>query len=150
MVRKGLPKWAITEARRRGAKNIFAYAWTLVKRKGKKRSTKRKRSSNPSRVKKVVRRYTRRRKTRRSGKSLTRTAFKFIRIGALAAPGIHRYATASGDPLAKGAVALQAYGGISADGGFDGALLLRMWSGYLGATLATYGIPKIAGIIRRL
>jgi len=32
---KGLPKWAIKEARARGAKNVFAYAWTLVKRKGK-------------------------------------------------------------------------------------------------------------------
>jgi len=37
---KGLPKWAIKEARARGAKNVFAYAWTLVKRKGKKGSRK--------------------------------------------------------------------------------------------------------------
>jgi len=37
---KGLPKWAIKEAKARGAKNIFAYAWTLVKRKGRKSSRK--------------------------------------------------------------------------------------------------------------
>jgi len=44
---KGLPKWAIREAKARGAKNIFAYAWTLVKRKGKKGSRK----SNPKKTK---------------------------------------------------------------------------------------------------
>jgi len=35
---KGLPKWAIKEAKARGAKNIFAYAWSLVKRKGSRKS----------------------------------------------------------------------------------------------------------------
>lgn len=59
---KGLPKWAIKEAKRKGAKNIFAYAWTLVKRKrksvkkGAKRSSKSRRKSNPKRVRKMARR----------------------------------------------------------------------------------------------
>ena len=44
---KGLPKWAIKEAKARGAKNIFAYAWTLVKRKERKGSQK----SNPKKTK---------------------------------------------------------------------------------------------------
>ena len=63
---KGLPKWAIREAKARGAKNIFAYAWTLVKRKGKKGSRK----SNP---KKTVRRGGRKmaKKKRRYRRSMT-------------------------------------------------------------------------------
>ena len=63
MARKGLPKWAIKEAKRRGAKNIFAYAWTLVKRKGKKRKSKTRRSSSPKR--RVKRRMARRKRGRR-------------------------------------------------------------------------------------
>ena len=60
---KGLPKWAIKEAKARGAKNIFAYAWTLVKRKRKKGSRK----SNPKKTvrrggRKMTKRKTRRRK----------------------------------------------------------------------------------------
>ena len=67
---KGLPKWAIKEAKRRGAKNVFAYAWTLVKRrKGKKRTRRRtRRSSNPRRR---VRRIARRRRKRRRSAGMT-------------------------------------------------------------------------------
>ena len=35
MARKGLPKWAIKRAKAAKAKNIFAYAWSLVKRGAK-------------------------------------------------------------------------------------------------------------------
>jgi len=63
---KGLPKWAIKEARARGAKNVFAYAWTLVKRKGKKGSRK----SNPGKIKRRGGRKMARKKKRRS-RSLT-------------------------------------------------------------------------------
>lgn len=63
---KGLPKWAIKEARARGAKNVFAYAWSLVKRKGKKGSRK----SNPKIKRRGGRKMVRRRK-RRYRRSLT-------------------------------------------------------------------------------
>jgi len=46
--RKGLPKWAISEARRRGARNIFAYAWSLVKRRGRKGSSRTKKTRKRS------------------------------------------------------------------------------------------------------
>lgn len=61
---KGLPKWAIKEARSKGAKNVFAYAWSLVKRKGKKRKSTKTRSSNPNKKRSV--RKTGKKKRRRS------------------------------------------------------------------------------------
>jgi len=57
LAKKGLPKWAIEEARKRGAKNIFAYAWSLVKRKRSPTKTK-KRS-----VRNVAKRKTKRRRS---------------------------------------------------------------------------------------
>jgi hypothetical protein len=70
LARKGLPKWAIAEARRRGAKNVFAYAWTLVKRKGK-RSRKSNPGHNPGRKRKRRSIGVARRKRRRRSRSLT-------------------------------------------------------------------------------
>lgn len=65
---KGLPKWAIKEAKKRGARNIFAYAWTLVKRKGRRRRSTKTARVNPKRVTKTARRrrYYPRRTRRRS------------------------------------------------------------------------------------
>jgi len=57
LARKGLPKWAIAEARKRGAKNIFAYAWSLVKRKRSPKPKTKKRSVRT--VAKKKRRYSR-------------------------------------------------------------------------------------------
>jgi len=64
MARRGLPKWAIKQAKSAKAKNIFAYAWSLVK-KGAKPS----RSPGVTKVKGVrkgmARRIARRLKRRR-------------------------------------------------------------------------------------
>jgi len=57
LARKGLPKWAIAEARKREAKNIFAYAWSLVKRKRSPKPKTKKRSVRT--VAKRKRRYSR-------------------------------------------------------------------------------------------
>jgi len=50
---KGLPSWALKEARARKARNPFAYAWSLVKKKGGKSGSKPSRSSNPKGGKKM-------------------------------------------------------------------------------------------------
>ena len=149
---KGLPKWAIKEAKRRGAKNIFAYAWTLVKRKkkGTKRSRKTRRKSNPKR--RVKRRLARRRRRRRrgGGKSLQRTIFKWIRVAALVGPGA--VAFVKGNTMEeKLSYVLAKYTGYQAwDNKFNPAQLVEGYGPFLMAVLATYGIPKIAGIIRKM
>jgi len=73
LARKGLPKWAIAEARKRGAKNVFAYAWTLVKRKGKRSHNPcpPKRRGNPHGKKKRRSIGVARRKRRRRSRGLT-------------------------------------------------------------------------------
>lgn len=143
---KGLPKWAIKEAKSRGAKNIFAYAWSLVKRKGRSRSSPKKRS-NP-RKRRSVRRIARKKKGKR-GRSWLPTIFKFIRLGSLVGTGLFKFSQMTGSTLDKAGRTLTAYGGW--DGRkFNAGLLAEMWLPYLGACLATYGIPKLVSLIRRL
>ena len=144
---KGLPKWAIKEAKRRGARNIFAYAWTLVKRKGKRRKSKKTRTSNPKRRKKVRRMG--RRKRRRGGKSMTRTVFKLVRLGALVAPAAS-VAVGPEDNRWKLNKALEMYTGFWPGRAWKPEKMLQGWGPYIGACLATYGIPKLVSIIRRL
>jgi len=96
-------------------------------------------------VKRTVRRYRRKRRGG-GGKSLIKTAFKFIRLGALAAPGINEFMHHTTQHKQN---ALTVYAGVH-EGKFDWQTLVGAWTPYLGAVLATYGIPKIAGIIRKL
>jgi len=84
---KGLPKWAIKEAKARGAKNIFAYAWTLVKRKGKKGSRK----SNPK-------------TKRRGGKKMARRKRSYRRSMTIPLAPIAGLAAGLATPLHKGIV----------------------------------------------
>jgi len=89
-------------------------------------------------------------KRRRGGKSITRTAFKFLRLGALIGPGAYEavQARAMEEKVER---ILRVYTGYSIrSGSFDAGALARGWGPFLMATLATYGIPKIASIIRRL
>lgn len=145
MAKKGLPKSIIKKY------GISKKAWRVFRgRKKRPRS----RVSNP----KTKRRTKRlgRKKKRKGGKNLQATIFKFLRLGALAAPGAI-YAT---QPLAldqKLNEIFRVYTGVnikhsiqSNEVQFDLKRLLMGWGPFLGATLATYGIPKIAGIIRRL
>lgn len=107
--------------------------------KSKKSTPKRKSGSSSSR-----------KGGRRMGKSITQTAFKWIRVAALIAPEaaeIMQYGLTSGSIRTM----------ISNKTGFnietktfDASQLIKGWGPYLGAVLATYGIPKIASIIRRL
>jgi len=99
-----------------------------------------------------VRRTARRRRKRRGGggKNLQGTVFKWIRIGALVAPGVYA-AMQGGTWQERLSYALAKYTGYEAwNGQFNAGQLVEGYGPFLAATLATYGIPKIAGIIRRL
>jgi len=102
-------------------------------------------------VKRRVKRTARRKKRRGGGgKSLTRTAFKLIRIGALVAPAAH-YAMITASPENKIRYGLRAYTGYDmTTGSWDFGRLAEGWGAFLGACLATYGIPKITSILRKL
>lgn len=90
-------------------------------------------------------------KKRRGGKSITRTAFKWVRIGALAAPLVRRAIQGQGDLGGTVNNILSDYTGYNmTEGVWRLDYLANGWLPYIAASLATYGIPKIASIIRRL
>ena len=81
---------------------------------------------------------------------MTRTAFKLIRLGALAAPGIYR-AAKGGRPEDVVNDIFAYYTGYNVkDRKFRWEWLMQGWGPYLGAVFTTYGIPKLVSIIRRL
>jgi len=100
----------------------------------------------------MVRRRRSRRKGRGRGKSAQRTVFKLIRLGALAAPAIAEAVSgkATIDKIADAGEAYTGYNFRYPERGWSGHALLRGWGPFLGACLATYGIPKLVGLIRRL
>ena len=162
---KGLPKsyikrWGISKLAwrkfRAGAltKGIRTRTKAIKKRLRRARRTRR-RNPSPSRkrgVRRMARRY--RRKRRRGGKSMTRTAFKLIRLGALAAPAVYEVTSAMsrGEGIESGiSYAISDYTGYDVrTGKFDMGRLARGWGPYLMSCLTTYGIPKLTSIIRRL
>ena len=80
---------------------------------------------------------------------MTRTAFKLIRLGGLIAPAAEGFMTYGGEEGIKHFV--YRYTGYSMwDGSWRPERLLQGFGAYLGACLATYGIPKVINIIRRL
>ena len=154
MARKGLPKsyikkWGITKkawreyhaAQARKAKHI-GYSKS---RTTKSKTTRRKKTNPTRRVKR-----TGRKKRRRGGKSLQRTVFKWLRVASLVAPAVNdilRGAT----PQQKAVFVIESYSGYNIDRGeFNAKWLARGWMPFLLTSLATYGIPKLMGIIRRL
>lgn len=140
---RGLPKSIIKKY------GVTKKAWRVYRaRKGKKRSSKSKRSSNP---KKKVKRMAKKKKSRRSGFSAN-SMFKWIRIGALVGPGAAELMGVTGHDVShRPAWVLSYYTGYDiSDGGFYPDRLKIGWGPYLMAVLTTYGIPKLAGIIRRL
>ena len=98
----------------------------------------------------------RRKKRRGGGKSLQTTVFKWLRIGALAAPGL----VIAAKPMKldqKVNEIFRCYTGVNIKHSmeseslqFDWGHLAIGWLPFLATTLTTYGIPKIAGIIRRI
>jgi len=121
--------------------------------KGAKRSSKTRRKSNPN---KRRRKNVTRKNKRKGGKSLQQQAFKWLRVGALAAPAL----VIAAQPMKvdqKANEILRVYTGVNIKHSmesnalqFDWGRLAMGWLPFLAATLTTYGIPKIAGIIRRI
>jgi len=147
----GLPKSIIKKY------GISKKAWSVFRgRKGRKKSKSRTRRSKTTRRKKRnnpvrrVRRSVRRRRKRGGGKSITRSLMKWVRVGALAAPAA---AIAMSGDSTQGKIeqVIEAYTGYNIPSRqMNFGSLLRGWGPFLGATLVTYGIPKLAGILRKL
>lgn len=93
----------------------------------------------------------RRKRRRRSGFGV-RSIMKFVRLGALAAPAVGTML----DPSVSGGHAkaeriLALYTGYAMNmRRFEWQWLVRGWTPYIVACLVTHGVPKIAGLIRRL
>lgn len=86
--------------------------------------------------------------TKRRGFS-TSSIYKYIRIAALAAPAA-AIAVGGDSPRTKLVRGLEAYTGFNIDGGkFYPEALLRGWGPFVASIVTTYGIPKLAGMIRR-
>jgi len=124
---------------------ISKKAWSEF-RKSKSRTTK---SKTPGRKKMGKRK-------RKRGSNLQAKVFKWLRIGALAAPGAI-YATQPISLDQKVNEILRVYSGVNVKHSiesdklqFSWERLAMGWLPFLTTTLATYGIPKIAGILRRL
>ena len=84
------------------------------------------------------------------GKSLQNTAFKWIRVAALVAPAFE-VATKRISMESKVREGIRRYTGFNlARGTMDWGALLLGYGPLLGATVATVGIPKLSGIIRRM
>ena len=95
-------------------------------------------------------------KKKKRGKSLQQTVFKWLRIGALVAPA----AVVAAQPMKadqKLNEIFRLYTGVNIKHSmesnalqFDAGRLAMGWLPYLATVLTTYGIPKIAGIIRQI
>jgi hypothetical protein len=128
---------------------ISKKAWSIFKRRRK--SPSRTRKASPSR-RRGGRKTMARRKKRRGGKSITNTVFKWIRVGALVGPGVGqalRWKDAGPETMVD--QVLRVYTGYDFQSGqWQWSWLAEGWTPYLASVLATKGIQKISGILRRL
>lgn len=85
------------------------------------------------------------------GKNITRTAFKWIRIGALAAPAVRRVIQGAGDPAGIMNNIISDYTGYNmTEGIWRWEYLVNGWAPYAASVFTTVGIPKLVSILRRL
>lgn len=110
-------------------------------KKGSKKSSPKKRASRTTKGG--------RKSVSRKGGFNTQKLFKFVRMGALLMPAA-QIATSSLSNEEKWKQARSAYFGVRSDGTVHLEDLKRGWLPYLMSIGVTYGIPKIAGIIRSL
>jgi len=91
-------------------------------------------------------------KKRGGGRNIQATAFKWIRIGALVAPGIGqviRWKDAGAEAIIDQVVRVYTgYDMMSAQWRWE--WLAEGYTPYLASVLATIGIPKLTAILRRL
>lgn len=134
-----IKKWGVTKL---AWKKFRANALSVSRHKPRRKNNPKKRN---------VRRNMPRRKNRKGGKSITRTAFKFIRLAALVAPGASEMLIHKGN-IQKGiGGAIGLYTGFDLNQrNFDASRLTRGWGPYVLASIITHGIPKLTSIIRRL
>lgn len=87
-------------------------------------------------------------KTKRRSGINTQKIFKFVRLGALALPAvaIALQPTTMQEKIKQGSLAY--FGFNPDDGSFKLERLARGWMPFAAATGVTYGIPKLAGMLR--
>lgn len=84
----------------------------------------------------------------RKGGFNTQKVFKLLRLAALALPAAG-VAMESSTPASKINKAMRMYTGYSSsERQFKWEWLAEGWGPYVGAVVATYGIPKLTGLIR--
>ena len=80
----------------------------------------------------------------------TQKIMKYVRLAALVAPAAF-HAVRAGTPEYKARNIIMRYTGFDMnDGRFHGQYLAEGWGPYVAAVATTYGIPKLAGMIRGL
>jgi len=92
-------------------------------------------------------------KVRKVGKNgfNTQKIMKYVRLAALAAPAAITAINPNQTPESKVKEIMHKYTGFNMNTGkFDAAALMQGWAPFAAATVVTYGIPKLAGIIRGL
>lgn len=80
----------------------------------------------------------------------TQKIFKYVRLGALALPAATTIMSNKPNDIKIAKLSKDYTGFDPRDGSFDLARLIGGYGPVLGATLATYGIPKLAAMIRGL
>jgi len=139
---RGLPKSYIKKW------GVSKRAWREYRKKHPK--SKSKSSSKTKTTKKKTSKSTKKGGNRKMGKSLQQTVFKWIRVAGLLAP-VGRAFVEGGSPAHMANTAISRWTGYSFEEGiFRWEHLVEGWSPFVAACLATYGIPKLVGIIRRL
>jgi len=147
---KGLPKsyikkWGISKRAWREYRKTHKKSKSRTTRKSKTKTKTKRKKSNPNRS------------VKRTGKrSLQTTVFKWLRIGALVAPA----AVVATQPMKadqKLNEIFRLYTGVNIKHSmesnniqFDWKRLAMGWAPFVAAIVTTYGIPKIAGMIRRI
>lgn len=95
-----------------------------------------------------VKTMARKKKSRRKGFN-TQTIMKLVRMGALLGPAAFVAIQPNRSAASKAGEIIANYTGFNANTNqFDASLLAKGWLPYLASVGITYGIPKLAGIIR--
>ena len=134
-----------TKAQRKAIFKAAARAWKS-KKKGNPKPRSKPKSGGSRRGSSTTRRSNR---VGRKGGFNTQKLFKLIRLGALVLPaaGIAMSGVSTQEKLNY---LRSAYFGVRGDGTFHLEDLARGWLPYLASIGVTYGIPKVAGLIRGL
>lgn len=88
---------------------------------------------------------------RGGGKSISRTVFKWLRVGSLLAPGAACFLEPGRDMRYKAIAALQLYTGYNLfTGTWSAEPLAKGWAPFIVTSILTAIVPKITSIIRRI